>query len=624
MRLKFKHLIIENFLSFGYAELDLNDRGYTLIKGVNNNPNDNATSNGSGKSSVMEAITWALTSETIRGVSKNLVNIHTEGGAKVELDFDLDGNSYKICRYKDHKEFGNNLRFFVNGEEKSGKGIRDSEKLLAEYLPGLDSQLLGSAIILGQGMPNHFMNNTPSGRKEVLETLSKSDFMINDIKNRITDRKVELSKELRAIEDGLLASESKESIYKQQLVSYNNELNNLEDPTNLLNRIAELDSKVTSLSDDKVKLEEQYSLEKQNLDDLNLKQLNISSKQNDELREVESKYSATTQQLQAEIAQTQANINSLSREIINLKNVKDTCPTCGQKLPNVHKVDTTDKEEELNKLNIALQELKNKLLVVNTDKTNELEKVKFNYKQQLLDLTNAINNQKTTTNNLYTKINSLNNEILAQNNLLSSARLKYDNFEQNKNKLLENIKNIEAEISNLSNKILYGKTDRDETQSKLDIVNKMNTIANRDFRGYLLKNIIDYLNAKAKIYCQDIFETNKISIILEGNNLNVYYDGKMFELLSGGEQRKISIILNLSLRDMLCQFSNFSSNILCLDEITDNVDDLGVTNIFNCLSKRLEGLESIFIITHKHDIASIPIDNIITVVKDSNGVSTIQ
>ena len=48
-------------------------------------------------------------------------------------------------------------------------------------------------MILGQGMPNKFTNNTPSGRKELLEKLSKSDFMIEDIKNKLSARKNELS-----------------------------------------------------------------------------------------------------------------------------------------------------------------------------------------------------------------------------------------------------------------------------------------------------------------------------------------------------------------------------------------------------------------------------------------------
>ena len=51
MRIVFKRLLIHNFLSYGDAEIDLRDKGYCLVSGINNCPKDNALSNGSGKSS---------------------------------------------------------------------------------------------------------------------------------------------------------------------------------------------------------------------------------------------------------------------------------------------------------------------------------------------------------------------------------------------------------------------------------------------------------------------------------------------------------------------------------------------------------------------------------------------
>ena len=76
MRINFKNLIIDNFLSIGHGEIDLENRGYTLIEGINNNPKDNANSNGSGKSSIVSALCFALTGETIQGISSNLKNIY--------------------------------------------------------------------------------------------------------------------------------------------------------------------------------------------------------------------------------------------------------------------------------------------------------------------------------------------------------------------------------------------------------------------------------------------------------------------------------------------------------------------------------------------------------------------
>ncbi len=228
MNIKFSKLVVENFLSFGYAEIDLRDRGFTLVNGVNRNPNDNARSNGSGKSAIWDAISWALTGTTIRGISKDIVNIHTTGGCKVELEFSLDKHNYIIKRYKDHSEFGSTLKFFVDGKDESGKGIRDTEKIIQSALPEVTSSLLGSVVILGQGLPQRFSNNTPSGRKEVLESLSKSDFMIEDIKKRLSARKDELNKELREAQDGKLSINSQKSLLETQLEATKKSLTELE------------------------------------------------------------------------------------------------------------------------------------------------------------------------------------------------------------------------------------------------------------------------------------------------------------------------------------------------------------------------------------------------------------
>ena len=87
----------------------------------------------------------------------------------------IDDKSVTVLRSKDHKKYRTDLKFYVNDVDKSGKGIKESERLFKETFPDLDSSLIGSVIILGQGLPSKFSDNTPSGRKELLENSSKSD-----------------------------------------------------------------------------------------------------------------------------------------------------------------------------------------------------------------------------------------------------------------------------------------------------------------------------------------------------------------------------------------------------------------------------------------------------------------
>ena len=117
----------------------------------------------------------------------------------------IDDISYKVTRTKNHEKYKTNLFFEVNGKDCSGKGIRDTEKILKEYLPEIDSGLISSVIILGQGLPARFTSNTPSGRKEMLERMSKSDYMIQELKDKVSKRRAEVDKMKRDAEDRRLS-----------------------------------------------------------------------------------------------------------------------------------------------------------------------------------------------------------------------------------------------------------------------------------------------------------------------------------------------------------------------------------------------------------------------------------
>ena len=623
MKIKLKHLILENFLSFGYAEIDLNDRGYVLVNGINNNPTDNATSNGSGKSSIWEAISYALTGETIRGITKNLVNIHTEGGMRVELSFSIDNTEYKICRYREHKEFKNDIKFFVNGVDNSGKGVRDTEKLISEHLPDLTSSLIGSVIILGQGLPQRFSNNTPSGRKEVLEKLSKSDFMIEDIKKRISDRKTALNKNLREIEDSTLSKSSQLSVIEKQLSSYQEQLSSLEDKTSYVEKIKDTQEKVTAVQLELDSLSNAIS-ETRSLGDNLTDQLNSQiTLYNTEVQSRRTTLDELIKNYQSQDLQLKADIRSLQNEILRLKSIVDICPTCKQKLPDVHKVDTTEREAQLETLRGEESQVARCLKEKEEDLSNLLRDIKQKYEATQLDIKNQLNESKTTLNNLNKKREAYESEYRAQSTYLSNLQLSLQNVEQQKTSIESTIQELEKDIDRLNSEIGYNTVEKDDVKNRSEIVNKMLNIATREFRGYLLTNVISYINKKAKDYSREIFKTDKIELTLDGNNINISYDDKMYENLSGGEQRKVDIICQLSLRDMLSQFSDFHSNVLILDEVFENLDHMGCQSVIDTISKKLTDVESLFIVTHRADLM-LPTDSSLTIIKDEKGISRIQ
>ena len=199
-----------------------------------------------------------------------------------------------------------------------------------------------------------------------------------------------------------------------------------------------------------------------------------------------------------------------------------------------------------------------------------------------------------------------------------------ENLEANIKKVKDALYNIDLTLQKLEEEILYNINRKEEISKHITVVTQMNTLIKRDFRGFLLINIIDYINIKAKEYALDVFGNDSLEFSLDGNNINISYNGKAFENLSGGEKQRIDLIIQFAIRNMMQQYLNFSSNILILDEIFDQLDTNGCSNILNLISSKLTDIESIFIISHRAGELEIPYDSELIVTKSTSGISTVK
>lgn len=620
MHINFRKLTLHNFLSFGHSSITFHDDGFIRVTGVNENPDDLAVSNGSGKSSLWEALVWALTGDTIRG-TKQVSNIYGDDGTYVEVEFDLDKNTYNILRSKDHKEYKTNIRIMIDGKDCSGKGIRDSEKLLVQYLPDITASMLGSVIILGQGLPQKFTNNSPSGRKEVLEKLSKSDFMIEDLKRRVSNRRLELNKSIREIEDSILASTTTRNYLTEQIQVSEKALASL-DGTSLQEQlncaIVELEGYNATKETCQTTIDE---LEAQSAD-TNKRLVQLNDEQRAATDAVESEYALVIQNAEFTATRLNAEKNTKEREITKMENIKDVCPTCGQKLPDVHKPDTSALRTELQQLVQDYAEAEAKRVALKKERDDKVSLISASYIKQKMELT-------STNAELSRKITSWKQDLRNVDNCITVTTSKIGELQRLLAQLETTIANYQETISKnatkireLDDQLMYNNSEKDLQQSHLDVVNKFETALKRDFRGYLLSTIIDYIQQRAKSYSQVIFETDKVGFCLDGNNIDITYLDKAYENLSGGEKQKIDLIIQFSIRDMLCNHLGFTSNILVLDEVFDGLDSIGCQRVLDVISS-LSDIKNIFIVTHRKDL-SIPTDKEIIVVKSASGISEIR
>lgn len=618
--IQFKKLTVHNFGSYGHTELDLQNRGFCLVSGQNNYVKDNALSNGAGKSFLWSAICYALTGETINGIKTNLKNINIEDdNCFVQLDFMCGADFFSIIRTVSPKS---DLKISKNDVDLSGKGIRESEKKLQELLPELSKDLVASTIIIGQGMPNRFSSFSPSGRKELLEKLTKSDFMIEDLKTRISTRQQELASKLREFEDSLIANTTQLNIHNTSVTKLRTSLEQRVRP----DFDAVIEQCRAKLLDSSNKMND-YLATIANLEaeseQLNAKLMTLSGEKAKVSAEELTAYTAKHSELTSEKTKLTFAISELSREITKLKSIKDTCPTCGQRLPDITKPDTSAQEIELAKLQEALKTLDASIVSCETKHAEYQAQIDNAFTAELHELTtkrDQAKNQVATTRQLSTQLASIIEGLRAEETKLIYDMQHWDSYTKAQQ---QEIATHEAEVVRLTNIINITGLAKTEYADRLAVIKKMDTLIRRDFRGYLLSNIITYLDNRSKEYCNTVFGTRELTLCLNGNALDITYCGKAFDGLSGGEKQRVDLILQLAIRDMLNAYLGLNSNILVLDEITDFLDKKSCRAVMQLLETELNTVESVFIISHHADELELPIDSEIKIIKNTNGISEV-
>ena len=392
--MRFDKIKIKNFMAIGEAEIDLSGQGFVSITGRNYTDVDNAdgnVSNGSGKSSLAEAVAWVLSGQTIRG-TKDVQNYYTKDECSVEIWFESRENKYRICRTK-----GKSLEIYENDKDISGKGIRETQEIIEAMFPEFDAEYLGATVLIGQGMPNAFTNNTGAKRKEILERLSKSDYQIEDIKNKLTAVKDKTNKELRTEEDGLLKAETEKGMCerdkennlrvlaleqdiadgKKQIAELKLQMEQAEIDAQRFNAACdnlvatgreladelnkrdkewvEARNKALQSAQERVYAKEQaraeYETEAQRK---NADAENIVKNIQDEKRAREQEYNNSVKAVTADsaLAKISGQVDVLVQEIKRVENIKDVCPTCGRPFEGVHKPDTTAQQAQVEQLKV--------------------------------------------------------------------------------------------------------------------------------------------------------------------------------------------------------------------------------------------------------------------------------
>lgn len=620
MQLNIRKVKLHNFGSYKDATFEIESRGFCLVTGENRFKADNASSNGSGKTFWTHAICYALTGETINGIKNKLKNILVEDPEMyVELSFNFDGNDYVVKRGQDPAKF---LYLSKNGTDLSGKTYTETLAKLTEYLPDLTKELIGSCLILGQGMPNKFSGFSPAGRKDLLEKLTKSEFMINDIKGRITKRFDVLNNQLRDLEDKALVQKTK-----------------LDTNTINLNKtILELQNRVKPNFEEEIKQHEELKngLEKtieenrdkikkltEELDKITPMQLVVVQLKQKDLSEELTSYNNAKSEKEVEKATTEANIRNLKNEIIKLKSITDICPTCGQKIPGKQKPDTSVQENELNKLEDNVKILNESLSTLYNKHNEFIKQINEEHDTKINSYNEKVTKLKADKLTAEVTEKTLLNEYAKENTYIEKLKYEQNSWDTEQTRLEKYQVELEKEKADIESLLKDINKQLEDVNNHIEGVKKIENTIKRDFRGYLLSGIITELNKYAKAYSNIVFKHTDLNLTLDGNALDIDYCNRPIDNLSGGEKQRVDLILQLSIRKLLQNYCGFNTNMLVLDEITDFLDKQSCSAIMSLIEQELSTIESVFIISHHSADLGIPVDTELKIIKNEEGISSI-
>lgn len=621
LAINFRKVILHNFGSYTHAELDLQDRGFCSVTGENHCVFDNAASNGSGKSMIWNGICYALTGQTIKGVSKNLKNTLVEDPEMyAEVSFRLDNHEYCIRRGQSPSKY---IKIVKDDVDISGKTLTESVAKLADELPDLTGDLIASCLILGQGMPNKFSSFSPSGRKDLLEKLTKSSYMIEDVKTRIGGRLTTLSEQVRAFDDALLVNNTKLSTVTANISSLTAQINLAVKP-DYATEIAKSEALITEIKTAEATVIEAMNKAVEAYDAAQAVLLAITTEKAAQSTSMTESYHASIDGYNIQKTQLTTEISGLNREITKLESIKDVCPTCGHKLEGVTKPSTTEQRARVAELTETLANVTAKIDECNSKFKAYTAQINNEFEESLKTANATVNAHKQDASRLRGEADTYHQKAEAEKAKLAKLRYDEQNWDSWYAGMLTSKAGLEQEQAEILKNIKKVEDSKADITEHLATIKKVDTLVKRDFRGYLLSNIIAYINAKAKEYSEIVFGTRDLELCLDGNALDISYHGKMIDNLSGGELTRVDLILQLAIRNTLMTYLGFDSNIIVLDEITDFLDKKSCAAVLDLLNKELNTIESVFIISHHADELELPIDSEVKVIKNSEGISSIR
>ena len=537
-------------------------------------------SNGAGKSTILDALTFVLYNKPFRKIKKSqLINTVNEKECEVQIEFEIQGRIYTIVRGMKPTLF----EIYVDGKKQDQfANQNDQQAHLEDNILRLNYKSFTQTTILGSATFVPFMQLGNSDRRAIVEDvldikifsgmakilrekISKANTEIREltIKKEMIEEKIQMQKNFIADLD---------KTGQKKIKSTNEKIHNLM-------------SDSSSLMDENKEIQEDIEKNRQ-------PQLEKLSSAKGSLQKKNT--------IKAKLEQRIQNITSEHKFF--KENV--SCPTCHQKI---------EEEFRLNKI----EDIEGKVKEINSA-----------YK----DLTKSIDEEQKKDSKfieISKQITQLTNDISTNNFKISQYQRQIRDYESEIQEITEQIANRNTEraaLKSLKGELTSVEKDKAKHTEDIDYLDFANSMMkDSGVKAKIIRRYLPVMNQKINKYLQMMDFYINFTLDEQFNECikSPIHEKFSYESFSEGEKMRIDLAILFTWRDIAKMKNSSSTNILILDEIFDSSLDSNGTDEFTKIIKYVIKDAYVFMISHKIDELTDRLDNLITFEK-MNGFSKVR
>ena len=540
----FKTITFKNFQAVGNRPITIQlDRSPTTMI---------AGHNGSGKSNVLEAITYSLFGKPLKKVNLGgLINSINKKNLLVTIDFNIKGKDYKIVR----GQKPNVLEFYVNGELVDQSAASKDYQAKIEYALGMDYKMFTQMVVLNKEKYIPFLELSAADRRKIVE-----DILDISVFSHMSDQlKIEQRTLSTSVQDAQYEiTRTQDKIRAQHRLIQEASNNNDAQVKEILEEVKELENSIDELQQQRTAcvVESTAALETElnNLQQLTYKAIELGSR-----------LSGTVNDKQ---------------KMLNFFNANDVCPTCKQS------IDSNFKHQHTTALSTEIQQAQVKISGVEQgnvaikDKTAAI-RTQINDIKTANSVADQLDRQITMTQN---SITALQRKAVA----LSAKKVNVD-YQSELDVLLQKETDQQAALN-----VLLAEQD---TLAKCKDLLKDEAI-----KAAVVAEYIDFINSRVNEYlnAMEFYINIRLDENFNDKIESVNRDGFTYDNLSTGQKCRVSLAICLALMEVAALKNSVTSNILCVDEILEPLDVNGVSLFMKLVREKLSH-KNVFVITQRSE-----------------------